>query len=192
MTPSKKIAVTGGIGSGKTMLCGFLRDMGYPVFSCDEISAALWREKDYVNGLMELFPAFVTGGVLQKPAFTAAVFADRELRARLEAYAHPRIMERLLARMARERVSFAEVPLLYEGGFAPLFDGVVVVARESEKRIRAVCRRDGISEDEVRARMHSQRDWTAGEMSGVYVVMNNGSAEDLRRKAGELIKFFQV
>ena len=51
-----KIAVTGGIGSGKSAVCRILKERGYPVFSCDEINRTLLSEKSYLDGLPS-FPA---------------------------------------------------------------------------------------------------------------------------------------
>ena len=53
-----KIAITGGIGSGKSAVCRILKERGYPVFSCDEINRALLSEKSYLDGLCALFRRF--------------------------------------------------------------------------------------------------------------------------------------
>ena len=57
MTQSKKIAVTGGIGSGKSYICGLIAQKGYPVFSCDEINRALWPDEADRKELAERLPA---------------------------------------------------------------------------------------------------------------------------------------
>ena len=51
-----KIAVTGGLGSGKSAVCQILKDLGYPVFSCDEINRELWGEEEYLGILAKTFP----------------------------------------------------------------------------------------------------------------------------------------
>ena len=111
-----KIAVTGGIGSGKSTVCRILQEQGYPVFSCDEINRALWQEKDYLDGLRTRFPSCFTDGKPDKKALSALVFSDRKALERLNAYAHPRIYARLKEQMESVgRDCFAEVPLLFYG-----------------------------------------------------------------------------
>ncbi len=158
MKQSRKFAVTGGIGSGKSYVLELIRKRGYPVFSCDEISRGLWREKQYRRELALLFPQCTREGEVDKAALTSLVFSDADALARLDRFSHPRIMEELFARMEREPVAFAEVPLLFEGGYETCFEGVIAVVREEGERIEAVMQRDGLSEEEIRLRMSRQFD----------------------------------
>ena len=141
-----KIAITGGIGSGKSAVCRILKERGYPVFSCDEINRTLLSEKSYLDGLCALFPACVKDGKLNKAALSALVFSDKEALRTLNAYAHPRISERLRRDMdGARKTCFAEVPLLFESGMTKQFDCAIVVLRNKEERIRAVVARDGLT-----------------------------------------------
>ncbi len=155
---SRKYAVTGGIGSGKSYVLGLLAKKGYPVFSCDAISRELWGREEYRAGLLKRFPTCEEGGEIGKEKLSQLVFSDEEERRRLNAYAHPRIMEALFARMEREAVSFAEVPLLFEEGLEGAFDGVIAVYRDREARIRSILERDGCTREEAEARMRIQFD----------------------------------
>lgn len=179
MKQKTKIAVTGGIGSGKTAVLGMLAKMGYPVFSCDEISRALWKEETYLYALAELFPTCTEEGKIVKSKLSALVFSEEAERKRLEAFSHPLIMAELMREMEQYPVCFAEVPLLFEGGFQALFDGVIVVVREREKRIASVVERDNITAEEVKRRIASQ--WTDDmrEREGVVVLPNDGTEADL-------------
>lgn len=179
MKQKTKIAVTGGIGSGKTAVLGMLAKMGYPVFSCDEISRALWKEERYLSALAELFPACTEEGKIVKSKLSALVFSEEAERKRLEAFSHPLIMAELLREMEQYPVCFAEVPLLFEGGFQALFDGVIVVVRAREKRIASVVERDNITAEEVKRRIDSQ--WTDDmrEREDVVILPNDGTEADL-------------
>ncbi len=188
MTQSKKIAVTGGIGSGKTEFCNILKKFGYPVFSCDEISHALWKDEAYLSGLAELFPTCVVDGTVQKSRVSALVFSDKAALEKLNAYAHPRIMQKLLDEMQADPVSVAEVPLLFEGGFERLFDAVVIVKREEETRIKSAARRDHLAEEEIRARVRAQNPHEEKEGGKFIVVENNGSIGELFLAAERVIK----
>jgi len=182
MTPSK-IAVTGGIGSGKSTFCGILKKMGYPVYSCDEIYRELLCDPDYLSALCACFPECTKDGILQKNLLSARVFSDREALVRLNALAHPRIMERLAAQMECNHISFAEVPLLFEEGYETRFNAVIALWRDQAARMNAVKRRDGLSEEEIRSRMKEQfpPDLLAGKQC--ILIRNDGDTQSLARKA---------
>lgn len=184
---ARRFAVTGGIGSGKSAFCACLKELGFPVFSCDDISRALWREKEYRAGLAKLFPAYAVGEEPQKQQLSEAVFRDQNLLDKLDAYAHPRIMERLWRDTEGFPVCFAEVPLLFEGKYEDLFDGVIVVVRERSARIESVRKRDGGHTD-VLARMARQVDYDKLDLSKYHVVSNNGTREELFASACEVVK----
>ena len=185
---SKKIAITGGIGSGKSRLCDIFRSMGYPVFSCDDISRQLWQEREYRAALAALFPTCVREGEVDRTLLSSLVFSDVEARKKLENFSHPRILERLLADMGGGKIVFAEVPLLFEGGYEGLFDGIVVLLRDPRERIRSVQLRDGLTEEEIRARMSAQIDVDALKDKDVIIIRNDGSTEDLRKEAEALLR----
>ena len=184
-----KIAITGGIGSGKSAVCRILKERGYPVFSCDEINRALLSEKSYLDGLCALFPACVKDGKLNKAALSALVFSDKEALKTLNAYAHPRISERLRRDMeGAEKTCFAEVPLLFESGMTDLFDGIIVVLRNKEERIRAVVARDGLTAERAEARMKQQFDYDGTLPDGCLVIENDGDEAAPREKVDEVLE----
>ena len=184
-----KIAITGGIGSGKSAVCRILKERGYPVFSCDEINRTLLSEKSYLDGLCALFPTCMKDGNLQKTALAALVFSDKDALETLNAYAHPRISERLQRDMdAAQKTCFAEVPLLFESGMTKQFDGAIVVLRNKEERIRAVVTRDGLTAEKAEARMKQQFDYDGPLPDGCLVIENDGDEAALREKVDEALK----
>ena len=192
MTQSKKIyAVTGGIGCGKTAVSEIIRRSGYPVFSCDEIYSQILKDKNFVAELEGLFGGVTCAdGSLDRAALSAKVFSDGDNLKKLNAVAHPAIMDELFRR-ARESSSpsvFCEVPLLFENGFERLFDGVVVVIRPEAERIRAVMARSGLTEEQVRARMAAQCNYAAIPLDGCIVVSNDGGIEELTAKVKKILQ----
>ncbi len=186
MTQSKKIALTGGIGSGKSVALALLGKWGYPVFSCDEIYAELCGDEEFLRGLSALFPFAVRENALDRAALSAVIFSDGEARKKLDAYTHPRIMRRLLAQMEAYPLSFAEVPLLFEGGYEGLFDGVIVLQRDKAARIAAVMKRSGLSEAETSARIDSQFRYEQLP-ADCFVLPNNGSKEELSQALLQIV-----
>lgn len=182
MKRNKKIAVTGGIGSGKSLFCDILKSMGYEVFSCDEIYAEMLREEEYLALLKARFPDCFVGGSLDKKRLSERVFGCAEDRKALDDLAHPIVMQRLLAKM-EGKTAFAEVPLLFEGGYEGLFDCVIAIVRSNEERVKSVMARSHLTEDEVLSRIKNQFDPTLLSSKNCIIVENNGSKEDLEKQA---------
>ena len=191
MTQSKKIyAVTGGIGCGKTAVSAIIRKSGYPVFSCDEIYSQILEDKNFVTRLERQFGGVTCrDGSLDRAALSAKVFSDPESLKTLNSIAHPAIMDELfrLARESSSRVVFCEVPLLFENGFEELFDGVLVVTRPETARINAVMERSGLAEEQVRARMAAQYNYSSIPESCI-VIHNEGGIEELSQKVEKILQ----
>lgn len=192
MTQNRKYAVTGGIGSGKSAACDILSKLGYPVFSCDDISRQLWQQSAYREALAALFPTCSNGNKIDKAALTALVFSNEDARRRLEAFSHPRIMQALAERMAKENISFAEVPLLFEGGYEDLFDGVILIRRDKKTRIAAVQERDGLTEKEVRARISAQISVQPDRGVRIFCIENSSSLTELEANLCKALDFFGI
>ena len=188
MKQNKKIAITGGIGSGKSLLGDILKSMGYEVYSCDEIYREMLQNKEYLALLNNQFPdCFMDGRLLNKKLLAERVFSSDENRKTLESLSHPMIMQRLLAQMEGKELVFAEVPLLFEGGFEGLFDCVIALVRAQEERVKGVMAR-GLTQEQVLSRMQSQFDPALLPKKNCIIVENNGSTAELKEKAEEIVK----
>ena len=180
-----KIAITGGIGSGKSAVSDILRSLGMQVLSADLEYASVLGDPAVLNQIDREFHV-VKNGVLDRRSLSAIVFSDPVALSKLNSLTHPLVMKKLLANMT-EPLSFAEVPLLFEGGFAPLFDGVIVVMREKEDRIRSVIKRSGLSREEVENRIKNQFDYENNDLSEHTLIWNDGDLNDLRRKVERVL-----
>jgi dephospho-CoA kinase len=138
------VAITGGIGAGKSEALAAFARHGAAVISSDEIVHRLLREDEEVrDALRERFGdgLFADDGDVDRAALAEIVFADREALDWLEALLHPRVVQEYMGwreRLAElddpPRVSATEVPLLYEVGGQERFDAVVVVTAPPEIR----------------------------------------------------------
>lgn len=189
-----KIAITGGIGSGKSTVTKIIEDQGYPTYSCDVIYKQLLKEKPLTDKLVAEFgESILTDGLVDKKnKLSKLVFSDPSKLKRLNEITHPAIMEEALSKMSRHNVSFCEVPLLFEGGFEKLFDQVVVVLRDKSIRISTVMKRDNLTEVEVKKRIDNQFNYDDKNFSNYYVIYNNATLENLNKNTlnilGQLVE----
>lgn len=178
----KKIAVTGGIGSGKSTVCALIKEKGYKTYSLDEIYADLICGGKLVNELAKEFGKEVinSDGSLNREVLSRIIFGSAEKRKKLNEITHPAIFAEAFRRAeSNGGLVFFEVPLLFEGGYQNLFDGVIVVLREETARIKSVSERDGIPPESVKKRINSQFDYNIGDFVKYYVVHNNGKIDDM-------------
>lgn len=180
MKQSKKIAVTGGIGSGKSSVIDFLREQGYPVFSCDQIYAELLGDSEFLNEIEKNFKGAIKNGKLDRQKLSALVFSSARERERLDKLTHPKIMDAAIKKMDGYKLSFLEVPLLFEGNFQDLFDGVIVILRDKEERINSIVARDKISRNSAILRIYSQFNYDNCDFAKYYVIHNNSNLEYLQ------------
>jgi dephospho-CoA kinase len=151
------VAITGGIGAGKSEALKAFARHGAAVLSSDEVVHRLLRDDEQVRAaVVERFGPEVLDerGQIDRSAVARIVFADREQLAWLEAELHPRVLREFVAwreSLARQlnspAVCAAEVPLLYETGAEERFDAVVVVtAPAGVRRLRTKVSADGREE----------------------------------------------
>ena len=185
-----KIAITGGIGSGKSLACNIIKSKGYNVFSCDEVYADLLCDKNFVKIFSEEFGGKILNvdGTLNRGELSAIVFSDEQKLKRLNEITHPKIFGEMFRRASVcKGVAFFEVPLLFEGGYQELFDNVIVILREESERILSVAARDKISEEEVKKRIFNQYNYDNSNYAQYYVIHNDGNIDDLSDKIDKIL-----
>ena len=190
MKQSKKIAVTGGIGSGKSTVMKIIAGKGYHIFSCDEIYSQLTSDSDFLNILRHSFGDILNSdGTLDRKKLSEIVFNNPAKLAELDKITHPAIYKEMF-RMADEAggICFCEVPLLFESGAESLFDGVIIVMRNEEQRIKSVTARDKLPEQDVKKRISNQFDYNSAVFAMYYVIHNNGDLSELEWQTEKIIK----
>lgn len=186
------IALTGGIGSGKSRVAALLRELGAAVISADELAREVTRRcRPAYHAVVEAFGPEVVGpdGELDRRALARRVFADPDARRRLEAITHPAIMAEMAARLAAlgsapepPPAVVLEIPLLFETGRERDFEQVWVVTAPDEVRLRRVVERDGLPPEEVRARMCAQLPQEEKARRAHVVIDNGGDWEATERQ----------
>ncbi|MBQ6334177.1 MAG: dephospho-CoA kinase [Erysipelotrichaceae bacterium] len=172
-----KIAVTGSIGSGKSVVCEYLRQKGFDVFDCDYENSLLLQkgEKGYLM-IREEFPDCFDGDELNKKKLAAIIFNDEESKKKLEDICHPLILGRLMARS--DDPLFAEVPLLFETGWDAYFDHNLLVVTDTDILIPRLVER-GMEYEDIMERLDSQMSIAEKIKRADKIIYNNGSLQDL-------------
>ncbi len=190
----KTLGVTGGIGSGKTTVCGFLEEQGARVFYADIEAKRLMQEEASVRkAIVEEFgpDAYRDDGALNRAFLAEQVFGDDERLDRLNAIVHPRVFEAFESAKARAQeegvdVLVHEAALLFEAGGDAHVDVTAAVVAPDEERVARVAERDDVTPEQVRDRMGHQLPQDELRRRADYVIENDGSLSDLRQKSVDL------
>lgn len=180
-----KVAVTGGIGVGKSEFMRAVKELGIRTYSADEINAELLRDKGYIEKLSAAFPFAVKDGKVDKSVLREEVFSDEKKRKTLNALAHPEI-RRKIEEITGDAV--VEVPLLFESGMTDLFDRVIVVTAGEDVRINRIVSTRNISKDLAKNIIKNQTTDDERIKRADYVAINDGTRKDLYEQAKNIIK----
>lgn len=180
-----KVAVTGGIGAGKSEFMRAVKELGIRTYSADEINAELLRDKRYIEKLSEAFPLAVKDGKVDKSVLREEVFSDEKKRKTLNALAHPEI-RRQIEEITGDAV--IEVPLLFESGMTDLFDRVIVVTAGEDVRINRIVSTRNISKDLAKNIIKNQTTDDERLKRADYIAINDGTRKDLYEQAKNIIK----
>ena len=194
MNKRLSVAITGGIGSGKSLVLNILKEWGYSTFSCDEIYKELSFNKDYLEKLKAVFPFAVNDlGELNREALSQVVFNNKNELKKLNAMAHPLVFQNLRKKIDDANgVVFSEVPLLFESGAEKDFDYVIIVNRDKDKRILAVSQRDFLSKEKVENRILSQFNYEKKlkkflNNEKFFILENNGDIDGVKVEIKKII-----
>jgi dephospho-CoA kinase len=187
-----RIGLTGGIGSGKSTVSGLFAEKGAVIIDSDVLAREVVAPG--TPGLAAVVEAFgadmlTPDGSLDRPALGRVVFADAEARARLEAITHPLVRARarqIEAAAPDGSVVEHDVPLLVETGQQDKFDAVVVVDADVDTQLRRLAETRGMAADDVRSRIDAQASREQRRAAADYIVVNDGSLDDLRRQVDEV------
>ena len=176
-----KIALTGGIACGKSLLSRFLRELGVETIDADDI-------------VHELIP-----DPAERRRIAAEVFADPAKRRALEARLHPVVRERILRffdfsvnRSIGQSVNnlrLAIIPLLFEVHWDEDYDIICSVVSSREKQIERMMTTRGYSREEAEARLAAQMPVEEKAKKSHYVIRNEGTAEELRLEAEKFVRW---
>lgn len=174
-----KIGITGGIGSGKSVVSRLLCVCGIPVYISDvETKRLMVADRSIREGLVGLLGEEVyVAGQLNKPLLASYLFSSPEHARQVNGIVHPRVKEDF-RRWSQGHATFPvvgmESAILVESGFAGEVDGIVMVYAPKEIRIERAIRRDASSRELIEKRVRSQMDDEEKRGYADFVIVNDG------------------
>jgi dephospho-CoA kinase len=158
-----KIGITGGIGSGKTTICKVFETLGIPVFYADTVAKEIMVSDDIlVNGVKAAFgqESYTDQGLLNNKHIAAIVFNNAQELAKLNELVHPAVFRAFdnWVKLVPPSVPYIlkEAALLFESGSYKMCDQNILVVAPEEIRLKRVMQRDGVTAEQVKARMDKQ------------------------------------
>jgi len=173
------IAITGGIGSGKSYVSALLQEQGIPIYNADDEAKKLMLSDEGIReDLVALLGADVyRDGELNKAMLASYLFANSENAARINGIVHPRVKAdfcRWLQMHADKEIAGLECAILFEAGFEDAVDATVMVYAPEDLRVERAMKRDGATEGQIRARIAAQMDDGEKCRRADFIVYNDG------------------
>ena len=190
------VAITGGIGSGKSTAANALKEAGYPVISCDKVCAELYKLPSFRRKLKKYFPTAVKGFLfpqIDKAELAERAFMDDDGYEILTERVTEPVYKKALQKARRRRgLVFIEVPLLFEHNKQGDFDKVIIVLRNRDDREESVFERSGLKKSQIAARIARQVDYGTLDLTPYRVLRNDGTAEELQERVKKLAKALEL
>jgi dephospho-CoA kinase len=183
------LGLTGGIGSGKSMVAQMFAQLGAAVVDADQLAREIVEPGQ--PALQEIAATFgpevlLPDGRLDRPRLAGIIFADPAERAKLDAITHPRIRarmdEEIKARRSDPGVLIVDIPLLYENDRIDTVEKVIVVWVDPPTQLRRISQRGGLSAEAARQRISAQLPLDAKRARADHVIDNSGELEETRRQ----------
>lgn len=173
-----KIGITGGIGSGKSVVAALLELSGIPVYIADTESKHLTATSPVIREkLTGLFgETLYTAEGLDKKRLASLIFGNPERLRQVNAIIHPEVKRHFLVWAERQQVPVCaiESAILFESGFNRIVDTTLMVYAPMEVRIRRALERDAASREEIIRRIESQLPDEVKKEKSDYVIFNDG------------------
>ena len=173
----KSIGITGGIGSGKTMVCAVIEKLGYPVFYADVAAKKAMNEDQILKtALIDLLgdQTYILNQ-LNRPFVAEQIFKNRLLKSKVDDLVHPAVYKAFdkWKVLQNSTLVFNESALLFETGSYKRFDATILVIADRQTRIQRAMQRDNATREAIVERMSHQLDDHSKQKLCDFEIVNN-------------------
>ena len=184
------VALTGGIGAGKSLVAQYFSELGARVVDADQLSRiAIERGSEGFDEVITRFgESILRNGDIDRKALAEIIFKDKSAKADLEAIIHPRVRElffEVVSDLAADEILIYEIPLLVETGASSNFDQIITVEADLEIRKSRLLKR-GMFISEIESRLAAQASPSEREAVATHIIENSGDEDQLLRKVENL------
>ncbi len=181
------IAITGGIGSGKSTVLDILKTFGANVLSADEINHEIMKSPEYIKKIAKNFKGVVKDDAIDRVALGKIIFSDSKQMRKLNDIAHPEIRAEITRRLNEiNDTVFVEIPLLVESNMQDSFDRIWLVRASKELRLKRITKRDLLSQEYAQKIMSSQANDKIRREYATDIIENNGDELELTQQVKQL------
>lgn len=186
------LGLTGGIATGKSAASTLFKTLGVPVIDADQVAHQVMAENQTVKEQIAATfgDSLVIDGQVDRHKLGQLVFGQPTALAQLNAITAPVIRQALIAQMAAIKqapVVVVDIPLLYEQGYAGLFDGVAVVAVSHATQLARLMARNQLTAEAAELRIASQLPLAEKRAQADYILENEGSLATLQAQIDSLL-----
>ncbi len=191
------VGITGGIGSGKSIVSTVISSKGFPVIKSDDLAKELMTgDKNIQKNILEAFgPESFIEGKLNTKYIAQLVFSDEANLLKINNIVHPPTIDKIkeLAKKYHQTkpIVFVESALIFEAEFDNIFDYLVLVYSEESLRIKRTLERDNSNEEEVKKRISFQIPDENKKDSVDFVLENNSTKQKLEEKTQFVLMLLQ-
>lgn len=187
-----RVALTGGIGAGKSLVGEILEELGAFVIDSDQLAREVIERGSpgYEEVITTFGDSILSEGQIDRAKLAAVVFKEEDLRKKLESIIHPLVREageKLARNLPSGAILINQIPLLVESDGAKRFDYVVTVSASEDIR-RERLRLRGLKDYEITERMAAQVGDIEREKIANFIIRNDRSIDELTRVVGELMR----
>jgi len=183
------VGLTGGIGSGKTTVAIFFKELGVPVYSSDKEARKLMkRSKRMKKAIIELLGEDAyKGKKLNKIYISSKIFNNKELLQELNSIVHPAVKKHFLKWTKKQDFPYViqETALIFENKSQDFYDKIVLVTAPKSQRIQRVSDRDGITGVQVEERLKNQLE-DSEKIPLAHYVIENTDLSKTKKKVSEV------
>ncbi len=191
---TKIIGLTGGIGSGKTMVAEYIKSLKIPVYIADDEARKLMNTARIIKAVTDAFgKEVVIKGILNRETLAQIVFNNPEKLQKLNSIVHPEVKKHFDNWVQKHKNSpllFKEASILFESGSYKYCDVIVTVTAPVETRLQRVINRDKTDRESVLKRMENQ--WSDEQrIAKSDYVIHNLSFDDTKKQVHEILKLLK-